>query len=61
MLPASSADRARRIAEALSARIAGVAAFSVYFGQDSGDITLPVELPRFGEVLEIDTRHSATF
>ena len=55
MRPASSAEGARRIAEAMSARFAGVAAFSVYVDQDSGDMTSPVELARFGEVPEIDT------
>jgi hypothetical protein len=55
MRPASSAEGARRVAEAMSTRFAGVAAFSVYVDQDSGDMTSPVELARFGEVPELDT------
>lgn len=55
MRPASSAEGARRIAEAMSARVAGVAAFSVYVDQESGEMTSPVELARFGEVPELDT------
>jgi hypothetical protein len=55
MRPASSAEGARRIAEAMSARVVGVAAFSVYVDQETGDMTSPVELARFGEVPEVET------
>lgn len=47
---ASNPAAAERIAEAMADRFVGVAAYSVMVDMESGDMTSPRELCRFGEV-----------
>lgn len=52
--PASSEASAERIAEAMSARFAGVAAYAVQIDSDTGDMLNPRLLVSFGEIPTTD-------
>ncbi|TBH55053.1 hypothetical protein [Rhizobium leguminosarum] len=53
MRQASNPAAAERIAEALADRVVGVAAYSVMVDLETGDMTSPRVLCRFGETAEI--------
>jgi hypothetical protein len=53
MRQASSSASAERIAEAMAGRFIGVAAYSVMVDLESGDMSSPRELCKFGEVGEL--------
>lgn len=54
MRPASSAASAERIAESMSARFIGVAAYAVMVDTESGEMRDPRLLAKFGEVPDLD-------
>jgi hypothetical protein len=54
MRQASNAAAAEKIATAMSARHVGVAAYSVQVDEESGDMTSPRVLVKFGETADIN-------
>lgn len=54
MRKAETEAGALRLAEAMAARFAGVAAFEVIVDEESGDMTEPRELVVYGQVPEMD-------
>ncbi|MDL2407820.1 hypothetical protein PY650_19580 [Rhizobium calliandrae] len=54
MRQASSAASAEKIASSMSARFAGVAAYSVMVDEETGDMTSPRLLARHGEIAELN-------
>ena len=54
MRQASNAVSAEKIATAMSARHIGVAAYSVQVDEESGDMTSPRLLIRFGETADLN-------
>ena len=53
MRQASNSAAAERIAEAMSSRFVGVAAYSVMVDMESGDMSSPRVLCQFGEIADI--------
>ncbi|WP_426123628.1 hypothetical protein [Pararhizobium sp. PWRC1-1] len=53
MRQASSAASAEKIAAAMADRFAGVAAYAVEVDEETGDMTSPRLLAKFGEIAEL--------